>query len=68
VAILYSLGIATLSSALTLTGITAAVWHMGRWIAFVLVSAVILSAALVTVVIAHALPPQSDAERSLKLR
>jgi hypothetical protein len=68
VAILYSLGIATLSSALTLTGITAAVWHMGRWNAFVLVSAVILSAALVTVVIAHALPPQSDAERSLKLR
>jgi hypothetical protein len=68
VALLYSLGIATLSIALTLTGMTAAVWHMGRWIAFVLVSAVILSAALVTAVIAYALPPESDAERHLKLR
>jgi hypothetical protein len=41
---------------------------MGRWIAFVLVSAVILSSALVAVVLAHALPPESDAERHLKRR
>ena len=68
VALLYSLGIAALSIALTLTGMTAAVWHMGRWIAFVLVSAVILSAALVAVVLAHAQPPESDAERHLKRR
>ena len=68
VALLYSLGIAALSIVLTLTGMTAAVWHMGRWIAFVLISAVILSAALVTVVIARALPPESDAERDLKQR
>jgi hypothetical protein len=47
---------------------TAAVWHMGRWIAFVLVSAVILSAALVAVALAHAQPPESDAERHLKRR
>ena len=68
VALLYSLGIAVLSVALTVTGMAAAVWHMGRWIAFVLLSAVMLSAALVAVVIAQALPPESEAEKSLKLR
>lgn len=68
VALLYSLGIAALSIALTVTGMAAAVWHMGRWIAFVLLSAVILSAALVAVVIAQALPPESDAEKLLKRR
>ena len=68
VALLYSLGIAAVSIALTVTGMAAAVWHMGHWIAFVLVSAVILSAVLVTVAIAHALPRESEAEKSLKLR
>lgn len=68
IALVYSLGIAGLSGALTVTGMAAAMWHMGRWIAFVLLFAVILSAALVTVVIAHALPPDSDAEKSLKQR
>ena len=46
----------------------AAMWHMGRWIAFVLLAVVILSVALVAIVIAHTLPPESDAERSMKLR
>jgi hypothetical protein len=68
VALLYALGIVMVSTALTTTGLAAAVWHMGRWIAFVLLSTMILSAALVTLVIAHALPPESDAERSLKRR
>jgi len=68
VALLYSLGLVTVSIALTVAGITAAVWHMGRWIALVLLAAVVLSAGLVTVAIAHALPPESAAEKSLKLR
>jgi hypothetical protein len=68
VALLYSLGIAALSMALTVTGMAAAVWHMGRWIAFVLLAAVALSVALVMLVVAHALPPESDAEKALKLR
>jgi hypothetical protein len=68
VALLYSLGIAALSSGLTAMGMAAAVWHMGHWIAFVLLSTVILSAVLVTVAVAHALPPESDQEKSLKLR
>ena len=65
-ALLYSMGIAAVSIALTVTGLIAAVWHMGRWIALVLLSTVMLSVALITVIIAHALPPESDAEKSLK--
>jgi hypothetical protein len=53
VALLYSLGIAALSIALTVTGMAAAMWHMARWIAFVLLAAVMLSVALVGIVIAH---------------
>jgi len=68
VAFLYATGIAALSIALTVTGLTAAVWHMGRWIALSLLSAVLLSAVLVTFAIAHSMPPESDAEKSLKLR
>ena len=68
VALLYSLGIATASIGLTVTGMAAAVWHMGRWIAVVLISAVMLSAGLLAIAMTHALPPESAAERSLKLR
>jgi hypothetical protein len=65
-ALLYAMGIAALSLALTLTGIAAAVWHMGWWIAFVLLAMSALSAALIGIVIAHTLPPESDAEQSLR--
>ena len=65
-ALLYSMGIAALSIALTVTGIAAALWHLGQWIALVLVSSVVLSAALVTIAIAQGLPPESDAEKRLK--
>jgi len=68
VALLYALGIAAVSIALTVTGMAAALWHMGHWIPVVLLSAVILSAVLVTVAIAHGLPPESAAEESLKQR
>jgi len=67
IALLYSTTIAALSIALTLTGMTAAIWHMGRWIAFVLLAAVVLTAALVAAAVAHSLPPKSAAEKSLKL-
>lgn len=66
VVLLYSVGIAALSIALTVTGIGAAVWHVGQWVALVLVSSIVLSAALVTIAIAHGLPPESDAETRLK--
>jgi hypothetical protein len=61
VALLYSLGIAAVSIGLTVTGMAAAVWHMGAWIAFVFLTAVVLSAVLMTVAIAHALPTESAA-------
>jgi hypothetical protein len=66
IALLYSMAIAALSCALTVTGIAAALWHIGELIALVLVSAIVLSAALVTMAIAHAVPPESDAEKRLK--
>lgn len=68
VALLYALGIAAVSIALTVTGMAAALWHMGHGIAVVLLSAVIVSAVLVTVAVAHALPRESAAETMLKLR
>jgi hypothetical protein len=66
VALLYSMGIAALSIALTLTGMAAALWHLGQWIALILVSSVVLSAALVTIAIAQGLPPESEAEKRLR--
>lgn len=59
---------AALSTALTLTGMTAAFWHMGRWIALVFLSAVGITAALVIVAIARALPPESAAEKAIGRR
>jgi hypothetical protein len=68
VALLFSLGLAALSAGLTMAGLGASLWHMGRWIAFVFLAAIILSVVLVTLGIALALPPESDAEKSLKRR
>lgn len=68
VALLYSLGIATSTSALTVTGMIAAMWHMGRWIGCLLLGAVLVSVALIGIVIAHTLPPVSDREKSARIR
>ena len=68
VALLYSLGIAALSIALTLTGLVAALWHMAWWIGLVLLAMVVFSAALVAIAIAHSLPPPSEAEKALTRR
>ena len=67
-ALVYSAGIAALSIGLTVTGMTAALWHMARWIALVLLSSVMLSALLVPVALAQSLPPESEAEKALKVR
>jgi hypothetical protein len=68
VALRYSLAIAALSTALTLAGLVAALWHMASWIAGVLLVMVALSAGLVLVVFAHAQPPDSAWEKTLKQR
>src|SRR5262249_2783273 len=68
VALVYASGIAVLNIALTVAGVAAALWHMGRWIAFVLLSTIALSVFLVAMVFAQSLPPESDAEKALKAR
>jgi len=68
IALRYSMAIVTLSLALTLIGLVAALWHMAWWIGAVLLGMVVLSAALVIVIMAHALPPESEAEKTLKRR
>jgi hypothetical protein len=68
VALRYSLGIAVLSIVLTLGGMVAALWHMAWWIGCILVVMVVLSAGFVLVVFAHAQPPGSAWEKTLKKR
>ena len=66
VAMLYSFGIITLSIALTITGLVAALWHLAWWLGVTLLAMVILSTVLVIVILAHSLPPESETEKELK--
>ena len=68
VALRYSLAIAALSGVLTLAGLVAALWHMAWWIGSVLLVMATLSAGLVLLVFAHAQPPESAREKTLKGR
>jgi len=63
----YALPIAVLSIALTLTGLVAGLWHMAAWAGEVFIGTVVLCAVLLVIVIAHSLPPESEAEKRLKL-
>jgi hypothetical protein len=60
--------IGTLSSTLTLTGLTASLWHMARWVAELFIATTALSAVLLVASMAHSLPPESEAEKELKRR
>ena len=60
----YALGVAALSAVLTLIGLGAALWHMGRWIAYVLLGATVSSAVLVAVAVIHSWAPPSSAGQS----
>ena len=64
----YSFAILALTTALTLTGFAAALWHVAWWISAVLVATVILCGILVMVVIGHSVAPESEAEKQLKSR
>ena len=68
VALAYAFGIATTSALLTLIGMAAALWHMAPWIAESFSVTVALSTLLLIAVIAHAMPPESQAEKELKRR
>jgi MFS family permease len=59
----YSLGMVMLSTALTLTGVAAAMWHMAWWIGVLLLAAVALSAVAVIAIVAHSLTPGTEAEK-----
>jgi len=67
-ALRYSLAIAATSAGLTLAGLVAALWHMAWWIGAVLLVMAALSVGLVLVVFAHAQPPESAWEKTLKQR
>ena len=67
-ALRYSLAIAAISAGLTIAGLVAALWHMAWWIGTVLLVMAALSACLVLVVFAHAQPPETAREKTLKQR
>jgi len=66
VTLLYSMGIVALSVVLTITGLVAALWHLAWWLGVVLLTMVTLSTVLVIVILAHSMPPESEAEKELK--
>ncbi len=63
-----SLGILALSGLLTLTGMTAALWHMAWWIGVVFLAMVLISLAMVIVAIITIQPPGSQEEKEYKRR
>ena len=63
-----SLGILALSGLLTLTGMTAALWHMAWWIGVVFFAMVLISLAMVIVAIITIQPRGSQEEKEYKRR
>jgi len=63
-----SLGILALSVLLTLTGMTAALWHMAWWIGVIFFAMVMISLAIVIVAIVTIQPPDSEEEKEQKRR
>jgi hypothetical protein len=55
----YALGILALSVLLTLTGVTAALWHMAWWIAVIFVAMSTISLGVVTAALLTVAPPDS---------
>jgi hypothetical protein len=68
VALWYTLGIALLGIALTVTGLVAALWYMAWWIGVVALVVALASTGLVAAVFMHTQPRQSAAEREVKRR
>src|SRR6266566_421656 len=53
---------------LTLTGMVSVLWYMAWWVGVVFFAMVLVSQVLVIIVIAHSLPPESEAEKEQKRR
>lgn len=67
--VLYTaLGILTLSSALTLTGMMAALWHVGWWIATGFAAMVVTCVITVQIVMVTSQPPISAEEKARRRR
>lgn len=58
----YSYGILALSAILTLTGMTAVLWHMAWWIGVAFIAMVMISLVIVIVAIVTSQPPNSAEE------
>ncbi|HUK78568.1 MAG TPA: hypothetical protein VL117_13380 [Thermoleophilia bacterium] len=68
VALWYTLGIALLGIALTVTGLVAALWYMAWWIGVVALMVALASTGLVAAVFVHTQPSESAAEKEVKRR
>jgi hypothetical protein len=68
IVLLYALWILALSVVLTLTGITAALWHMAWWIGVVFFAMVLISQGMVIVALVTSQPPYSQEEQERKRR
>jgi hypothetical protein len=68
VILICSLGILTVSALLTLTGLTAALWHVAWWIGILFLLMTIISLGIVVVALSAVRPPQTQEERERKQR
>ena len=64
----YAFGVLTLSIALTLTGLTAALWHVAWWIGVVFLAMTVISLAIVIAAMATLGPRESPADRERQRR
>ena len=64
----YSFVVLTLSIALTLTGLTAALWHVAWWIGVVFLAMTVISLAIVIAAMATLGPRESTADRERQRR
>jgi uncharacterized membrane protein YcjF (UPF0283 family) len=64
----YSFGVLTLSVALTLTGLTAALWHIAWWIGIVFLAMAVISLGIVIAALATLGPRESPEDREQQRR
>lgn len=64
----YCLGILLLNMLLTLTGMTAALWHIAWWIGVIFIAMVLISSGMAIIVIVTSQPPDSAEEKERKRR
>ena len=68
VVLYYCLGILLLSVVLTMTGITAALWHMAWWIGVAFLAMALISSVVVFIALAASQPAASTEEKERKRR